>query len=222
MDKKELELMVFVSVVVQKAAPEYGPAFSRITKCLGVKDAQLKSVLLPEEFKSIIRDVGYCLRIERALKKYSPPRHVKRIIDKLLNEAKRNAELFGRNKGRKEKSCFIHQALENRLYIEADKSLFPSDSRIMDSPDKRYKFELGCFYHRESRALEISLTIRLGVKEGSIRETDTDNLTIFDSFAKAIGFKNADKSVQFDAMYSDGETFIDNNCRITWSQSRER
>lgn len=128
------------------------------------------------------------------------------------------SEFFSRLKA-KEDDVEIKMESGRRLKIKAKKWLFPRDRRLLPADSDVYEFELSCFYRKDASGLEMTFSTRIKVEESRIPDMNSANFTVFDDFVKAIGLGGFDKNVQFDAVYSDGQTLFDNTCEAYWMKT---
>ncbi|MCM8796690.1 MAG: hypothetical protein NC923_02250 [Candidatus Omnitrophica bacterium] len=220
--EKYHELIAFFYSVLNKASREKFLLFKDFLKELEIDEDKIRRIRLKDEILlDILTDIYYSKKIKQSLKEFEPPGNVQEYINKVLHEVKEKAFDFFKRHQAKQDEFSIKEESQARLLITADRRFFPQDERILPKDKNVFNFELSCFYRKATKHLEISFSTRFDVKEKEISDMDSSNVTLFDEFIQAIGLSEFDKSVQFNAIYSDGQIIYDNNCEVYWTKKEK-
>jgi len=219
MDKERyIELMGFFYALLSRTDDKALDYFRKFITQTGFDELRIRRAKIKtDSFKEVLTNIDYNTRLKRLIEDSEPPDHVKRHIGGIVQAVWDKAHEYFKSAA--------HGAIEfsrrngRTFIIEAERGLFGPDNRVMLSVSNTYKLEFSCYYCKESQRLDISFSARFNVLESAIATMDSDNFTLFDPLAHYLGLKNFSKSVQFDALYSEGEIFYNNNCEVCWSQS---
>jgi hypothetical protein len=218
MREKHKELLVFMRDIVAGISAEKLELFSNFLKDIEIDAKDIAGIKVKDEaYKDVLKSLSYGNKVRAALLDAEPPDHIRENIEKTIKTLKENAKEFFKSHNA-ERKVSIRDRLDNSFSIIAERGLFERDNRIAKSEDDAYAFEISCYYRRENKRIEIALHSQLKVEEDSITSVGSDNFTIFDKLAEHLGFRKDDKSVQFNAIISDGEVSYNNDCDAYWTR----
>jgi len=219
---KHQELLAFFYSILEESSPESLSELGELLKILNVGKKELQKTKIKKgEFKDVLKAVFYNNKIKLALKESEPPQKTQEFIDKTIKEAiDKIREFFGQHKD-KQPELRIKEDSGRSFTVEANRGFFVEDKRILPTVEGLYKFDFRCYYRKESQELEISLFTDLRVRESEISSITFSNITIFDDFARYLGFSSEPdvKNVYFNAIFSEGELLYDNTCNIEWKRT---
>jgi hypothetical protein len=218
MQEKHKELLVFMRDIVTGISEEKIELFSDFLKDIGTDEKDIAGVKVKDEaYKDVLKSLSYDKKVRAALLEAEPPDHIRESIEKTIKTLKEKAKEFFKSHNAERKAS-IKDRLDNSFSITAERGLFERDNRIARSEDDAYAFEISCYYRKENKRIEITLHSQFKVEGDSITSVGSDNFTIFDELAEHLGFRKADKSVQFNAIISDGEVSYNNDCDAYWTR----
>lgn len=216
-------LLCFFYTALSRASRSHFQLFRDFLAELKIDEERIKKYKIKDEILlDILADIYYSKKIKKSLKEYEPPFHIREYIAGILAKLREKTKAFFAQFDSKQEEVSVKEEFGNHLYIKASRGYFMKDERLLPSEDDAYSFEWSAFYRKEAEFLELSFSTRFKVKEEEVPGMDSSNMTIFDKFVEHLGLvEGYDKSVQFDAVYSDGETLLNNTCEVYWLKTEK-
>jgi hypothetical protein len=219
MKEKFKELLSFMQKLFSYIPKEKRALFDEFLKEIGIEKKFIEETKIKDkDFKKILKSLYYDKKLENSLKKSEPPQNIRDYIKKSLKELKAKIKEFFKPYKPNKNNLIIKEKFEDTLSIIVSRRFFREDNRILPTKENTYNFELSYYYRKEEKRLELELKTRFKVKESEINSLSesSSNLTIFDDFANYLGFSNEEKSVQFNAIVSEGDIDCSNDCDVYW------
>jgi len=220
MDRKYDHLLSFFFNVLKEVSKENWELYAEFLEEVGVDGKRIQDTAIEDpDLKDVLKGIGYSKRIRKALKEFEPPNEVKSKVAAIMEKASKEVVTFFEplNPGCED----VVSTAESDSYFDicVKRAFFKEDPR-MAPPDETYKFHFGCFYRKETDAMEVKLSVSVDVIEKEVMTVAPDNFTIFDEFAAALGFssKRGDKRVYFEAIVEGGVTYQDGSCNVEWAR----
>jgi len=216
-------LLGFFYSALKDTSEEGLAIFRELLKDLKADEDEIRKAKIDDEgMKCTLKDIGYSKKIRKALEEDEPPAHVKGYIDIFLTETSARAKVFFAELKPEPKSYSVKERSENAIEIIASRALFHKDKRILASEESVFRFELRCHYRKDKKRLCVTMSVRLEVEKGEISRIGSSNLVLFDKFIGSLGLNEGfNKSVQFSATVSEGQTLCDNTCEVYWTKELE-
>jgi len=216
-------LFSFLYSVLKDTSEDGLAIYKELLKELKVDEDEIKKVRIDDDgMKRALKDIGYSKKIRKALEEDEPPDHVKGYIDTFIAETAAKAKIFLAEFKPEPKSYSVKDRFENTLEITASRSLFQKDKRILAAEEDVFRFELSCYYRKERKRLGVTMSVRFKVEDSEITKIGSSNLTQFDKFISSLSLDEGfNKSVQFSATISEGQTIYDNTCEVYWNKELE-
>jgi len=219
MKGKFKELLSFMQKLFSYIPKEKRALFDEFLKEIGIEKKFIEETKIKDkDFKKILKSLYYGKKVENSLKKSEPPKNIQDYIKKSIKELKAKIKEFFKPYKPNKNNLIIKEKFKDTLSIIVSRRFFNEDDRILPTKENTYNFELSYYYRKEEKRLELRLKTHFKVKESEIRSLSesSSNLTIFDNFANHLGFSNEEKSVQFNAIVSEGDTACSNDCDVYW------
>lgn len=216
-------LFGFIYSVLKDTSEDGLAMYKELLKDLKVDEDEVRKAKTEDEgMKRALKDIGYSKKIRKALENDEPPEHVKGYIDTFLAETSAKAKAFFAELKPEPKSYSVKDRFDSAIEIIASRSLFQKDKRILAAEEDVFRFELSCYYSKEKKRLGVNMSVRFKVEESEVAKIGSPNLTLFDKFILSLGLEEGfNKSVQFSATISEGQTIYDNTCEVYWSKELE-
>jgi len=219
MQGKFKELLAFIQELLSRLSEEKLALFRDFLKETGIEEKEVeKAKIDDEEFKDVLKSLEYDRKVKDAVAQTEPPAHIKEHISKTIKEAKAKVKEFFEPHNPDKKTLIIKDRFDHSFLVTVSREFFEKDPRILPSEENTYEFEIGCYYRKEMKRLEVTLYSQLAIVEKEIPSVRTDNFIIFDKFAGYLGLGGSDKSVQFSAVISDGEISYSYDCDAFWTK----
>jgi hypothetical protein len=218
MDKKYGHLLAFFYNVLNGASRKSLPLYMEfLDEIKADKEKIQDEIIEDEDLKDVLKDIEYSKRIKKALKEFEPPDEAKDRVTAIMGEASKAIAVFFEPKNTEYEDVVLKAESDSYFDVFVKRKFFKEDPR-MACPDDAYKFHFSCFYRKETGKVEVKLSVSVNVIEKEIMGMTSENFTVFDEFAAAMGFSNAinDKRVYFDAIIEEGVTYEDNPCNVEW------
>jgi hypothetical protein len=216
-------LLCFFYTALSRASKNHFQLFRDFLAELKIDEERIKKYKIKDEILlDMLADIYYSKKIKKSLKEYEPPLHIREYIAGILAKLREKIKEYFAKFDPAQDAVSVKEEFGNHVYIKAGRRYFLKDDRVLPSEDDAFSFEWSAFYRKEAERLEISFSTRFKVKEEEVPGMDSSNMTIFDKFAEHLGLAEGyDKSVQFDAIYSDGETLLNNTCEVYWLRTEK-
>ena len=216
-------LLGFFYSALKDTSEEGLTVFRELLKDLKADEDEVRKAKIEDEgMKRALKDIGYSKKIRKALEEDEPPEYVKGYIDTFLTETSVKAKAFFAELKPEPKSYSVKDRFENAIEIISSRALFQKDKRILAAEEDVFRFELSCYYKKDKKRLGVTMSVRFKVEESEISKVDSSNFTLFDKFISSLSLEEGfNKSVQFSATISEGQTIYDNTCEVYWSKELE-
>lgn len=223
MPQRHNALLGFFYTVIKDTSKEGLAEYREFLREMHLDEDEVRKARIDDEdMKQVLKGIGYSKKIRQAIEEDELPEHVRAYIGTFLSFAESGARAFFAGLKPKPKSYTVKEMFDNAIQIIAARSFFSHDKRILAAQEDVFRFHLGCYYIKPKKELSVSMTVRFEVEEKEIRRVSSEDLILFDNYIEAIGLGDGfAKSVQFNATVSEGETFYDNICEVSWTKTLE-